>query len=118
VAIYKREWVHGRLGEGIFGSRAINRVAKEHLRGRAFSRPLCWRCVFSPGAQRQGVCTMTILDHARLPAVAGWNGTPDWLARATVILVFTLMASVSLGSAFHAATDWSEQTLASKASPS
>jgi protein-S-isoprenylcysteine O-methyltransferase Ste14 len=57
---------------------------------------------------------MTILDHARLPAVAGWNGTPDWLARATVILVFTLMASVSLGSAFHAATDWSEQTLAYK----
>ena len=54
---------------------------------------------------------MTILDHVRLPAAAGWNGTPDWLARATVILVFTLMASVNLGGAFHAATGWSEQSL-------
>jgi protein-S-isoprenylcysteine O-methyltransferase Ste14 len=54
---------------------------------------------------------VTSLDHVRLPAVAVWNGTPDWLARATVILVFTLMASVSLGGAFQAATGWSEQTL-------
>jgi protein-S-isoprenylcysteine O-methyltransferase Ste14 len=57
---------------------------------------------------------VTILDHVRLPSVAVWNGMPDWLARATVILVFTLMASVSLGSAFQAATGWSEQTLAYK----
>jgi protein-S-isoprenylcysteine O-methyltransferase Ste14 len=56
---------------------------------------------------------VTIFDHARLPPAAAWlgSGTYDWLARATVILVFTAMASVNLNGAFLAATNWTDQPL-------
>jgi protein-S-isoprenylcysteine O-methyltransferase Ste14 len=56
---------------------------------------------------------MTIDDHARLSPVACWlgSGSYDWLARATVIVVFTALATLSLAGAFHAATSWTDQPL-------
>ena len=45
-----------------------------------------------------------------------WVGksTSDWLARATVILVFTLLAIVSVNGAFHVAINWADQPLDQK----
>ena len=58
---------------------------------------------------------MTI-DHAKVPPAAGWigSGSYDWLVRATVILVFTVLATSSINGAFHAATNWSDQPLDDK----
>jgi protein-S-isoprenylcysteine O-methyltransferase Ste14 len=57
---------------------------------------------------------MTI-DHTtqRPGAGANWvgNGSYDWLARATVVLVFTFLAMVSISGAFHAAVSWADQPL-------
>jgi protein-S-isoprenylcysteine O-methyltransferase Ste14 len=55
---------------------------------------------------------MTI-DYAKQPTAAGWigSGTYDWLARATVVLVFTVLATLSVTGAFHAATNWADQSL-------
>jgi protein-S-isoprenylcysteine O-methyltransferase Ste14 len=55
---------------------------------------------------------MTI-DHVKQPPAASWIGTgsPDWLPRATVILVFTALATLSLNGAFHAVTNWTDQPL-------
>jgi protein-S-isoprenylcysteine O-methyltransferase Ste14 len=53
------------------------------------------------------------IDHAKAPLVVPWigNGAYEWLARATVILVFTVLATLSVTGAFHAATNWSDQPL-------
>jgi len=57
---------------------------------------------------------MTI-DHTtqRPGAGANWvgNGSYDLLARATVVLVFTFLAMVSINGAFHAAVSWTDQPL-------
>jgi protein-S-isoprenylcysteine O-methyltransferase Ste14 len=57
---------------------------------------------------------MTI-DHTtqRPGAGANWvgNGSYDLLARATVVLVFTFLAMVSINGAFHAAVSWADQPL-------
>jgi len=54
---------------------------------------------------------MTI-EHAELPPRA-WAaaGTYDWLARAIVVLAFTIMATLSVNGVFHAAINWTDQPL-------
>jgi protein-S-isoprenylcysteine O-methyltransferase Ste14 len=55
------------------------------------------------------------MDHAEQPPGPGAhcvrNETYDWLARATLVLVFTFLAIGSVNGAFHAATNWADQTL-------
>src|SRR5438874_6571740 len=55
---------------------------------------------------------MTIYP-AKLPAAGAWieSGTYELLARAIVVLVFTIMATLSVTGAMHAAINWTDQPL-------
>jgi protein-S-isoprenylcysteine O-methyltransferase Ste14 len=56
------------------------------------------------------------IEHAKAPLLVPWieNGAYDWLARATVILVFTALATLSLSGAFQAVANWSDQPVEHK----
>jgi protein-S-isoprenylcysteine O-methyltransferase Ste14 len=58
------------------------------------------------------------IDHGRQPAVerTSWVGTStsDWLTRAVVIVVFTLLAVVSVNGVFQAVINWADQPLDNK----
>jgi protein-S-isoprenylcysteine O-methyltransferase Ste14 len=70
-------------------------------------------CAYSRLLHNWSARAVTILDQAKLPSGADWLGsrTYDWLARATLILVFTAMASVNFNGAYLAVTGWADQPL-------